>query len=90
MLRAWEVGTSMCHATATRLANETVAVLALAWDGLSNDEIARWLACTEANVRYHLSRAMDQLGACNRTHACKRALAEGYNLHDLPAKLAQH
>jgi DNA-binding NarL/FixJ family response regulator len=52
-------------------------ILALAADGLSNNQIAKQLWVTEQTVKFHLSNIFTKLGVSNRTAASRLAQIHG-------------
>jgi NarL family two-component system response regulator LiaR len=64
-------------AKAETLTEREIEVLRLVTKGLSNDEIARQLAISEATVRTHVSNILAKLSLDSRTQAALYALREG-------------
>lgn len=59
------------------LSRRELEVLALASNGLSNQEIAERLCVSVETVRSHVSHARAKLGCHSRGHACCEALRRG-------------
>lgn len=59
-----------------------ILVLALVWQGLTDQDIADRLCYSEGTVGQYLACIFWKLGVHKRADACRRALAEGYDLHD--------
>lgn len=59
-----------------------IRLLVLIWRGHTDQEIADLLCYSEGTVGQYLVRIFDKLGVHRRFDACRRALTEGYDLHD--------
>lgn len=64
------------------LTERELAVLRLIAQGLSNQDIAKELAISEATARFHTGNILDKLHLANRTQAALYALQEGISTLD--------
>jgi len=63
--------------SATLLSKRETTVLQMVADGCSNRQIAESLTIGERTVKFHVTSALNKLGADNRAHAAARAIRLG-------------